>query len=102
MERNGYNSIEDLRGIIVDKVVTDSAKFEQRIPQKVGGPPPPNEVVLDERKCIDCGWCEAGCMFLAIEIGEGLPRVDRKKCETCGMCVELCPVGALAMRPIQN
>ena len=41
MERNGYNSIEDMRGIIVDKVVTDSAKFEQRIPQKVGVHLPP-------------------------------------------------------------
>ena len=98
MERKGYRSIEDMRGIIVDKVVTDVSKLEQRIPLKRGGGLPPNEVVLDEKKCIDCGWCEAGCVFLAIEIVDGLPRFDRKRCETCGMCVELCPVGALSMR----
>jgi len=99
MEKKGYKSIKDMRGNIVNKVVTDLSKFEQRVPLKKGGTLPPNVVVLDERKCIDCGWCEAGCMFLAIEIVDGVPKFDQEKCETCSMCIELCPVGALSISP---
>ncbi len=97
MERKGYKSIDEMCGAIADKVETDGSKFPRQRPLRQGGPPPPYDIVLEERKCIDCGWCEASCMHLAIEIIDGLPKIDKKKCEACCTCVEVCPVRALSM-----
>lgn len=99
MEKRGYTNIDKMRGIVINKVLTDPTKLPRRVPQRIGGPPPHLEIVLNEKKCIDCGWCEKACMDLAIKSVGGLPRIDKKKCEVCGLCEAICPVHALKMEP---
>lgn len=95
MAQKGYRTIEEMVGLAADRVVTDNSKLPLAFPQILGGPRPPKEIVLEERKCIDCGWCEAACSHLAITMENGLPVFDRTQCEVCGVCPDVCPVGAL-------
>jgi len=41
--------------------------------------------------CLGFGDCERVCPFNAIEMVEGLPRIDLSRCTGCGRCVEICP-----------
>jgi ferredoxin len=105
MERKGYKSVKDIQGIVAksDILKVDPEKFPSiAIPQIMGGPPPSEEIVLDKKKCISCGWCEEACFHLAIEIGDKYPVIDKKLCEVCGMCVNLCPMRALSIGPRKN
>jgi ferredoxin len=99
MGKKGYKNFDEIRGIAAKKVVTDWTKFDDKleIPQIMGGPPPKLRIVVNKKKCISCGWCESGCMHLAIEINGKHPEVDRKLCEVCGMCEALCPVRAISI-----
>ena len=99
MEKNGYSSIEEMKGIIIDKVITDPAKLEKSMPQIISGPRPVKQIVLTEKKCIGCGWCAAACMHCAIEMEDELPVYNQDMCEVCGMCEAVCPVNALAIQP---
>ena len=61
-------------------------------------------LVLDNARCIDCGFCEIVCPREAIkkipEINE-MSRlkyaVDQNKCIYCGICQIFCPVDALTL-----
>lgn len=97
MEKKGYKSLSDIQGCLLPKMQTDVSRLP--VPetlQIMGGPAPSTKVVLNEKKCINCGWCEASCSHLAIIMGEKHPEFDRKLCEVCGMCVSLCPSRALS------
>jgi dihydroorotate dehydrogenase (fumarate) len=98
MQRNGYDTINRMTGVVIGRLLKDRSKLPLRTPRKIGGPPAPLEVVVDQRKCIDCGWCEKCCMYSAIQIVEMLPQIDRAKCEVCGLCQAVCPVGALSLQ----
>jgi dihydropyrimidine dehydrogenase (NAD+) subunit PreA len=100
MDRKGYKTIDEMRGIAADRVITDYRKLPLFRPQIMGGPKPTKQIVLNKRKCIQCGWCEPSCSHLAIQWDEGYPKHDLIKCELCGMCESVCPVGALQMKPI--
>ena len=41
--------------------------------------------------CLGFGDCARACKFGAIQIVNGIARVDREKCTGCGVCVEKCP-----------
>ena len=99
METKGYSSIMEMKGIAADKIITDYSKLDLPIPQIMGGPEPKYKMVVDNRKCIDCGWCGACCSHLAIKIENGLPNWELKKCELCGLCEAICPVKAISMVP---
>jgi ferredoxin len=101
MEKKNYKTIDDLKGIAADRVITDYSKLPLFRPQIMGGPKPTKQIVLNKRKCIQCGWCEPACSHLAITWDDGHPKFDREKCELCGMCESVCPVGALQMKTIQ-
>jgi dihydropyrimidine dehydrogenase (NAD+) subunit PreA len=100
MDKKGYKSIEEMRGIAADRVITDYSKLPLIRPQVMGGPKPSKKIFLHKKKCIQCGWCEPSCSHLAIQWEDGYPKFDRIKCELCGMCESTCPVGALEMRRI--
>jgi len=57
-------------------------------------------VVVDEKKCIDCGDCYTACPFGMIQ-----RQPERKKafkCDLCGgdpQCVARCPMSALSLKP---
>ena len=46
---------------------------------------------LCKRGCIGCGICAKNCPAGAIEMQDGLPKIDYSKCIGCLKCVEKCP-----------
>lgn len=99
MESKGYSSLSDVQGLIAnrDKLKIDPQKFVTEMARASGGPLPSLQIELDSKKCINCGWCEAACPEMAIEIPDNRPVVDRAACEVCGMCVAVCPMEALSV-----
>ena len=53
-------------------------------------------LIIDEERCIGCGVCEANCPFGAIEVVDGVARVN-DACTLCGACVEGCEPEALSI-----
>lgn len=99
MENKGYQSISEIQGIIVDKdkLRVDSSKFEADVAQISGGPTPKVRLEVDKDKCVNCGWCEPCCFFLAIKMEKELPVIDDKLCEVCGMCGAVCPTDVFSI-----
>ena len=46
-------------------------------------------------KCIGCQICVAECPVGAIEMSDGIARIDPEVCIGCGKCAEVCPVEAV-------
>lgn len=53
--------------------------------------------VIDE-KCAGCTVCVKVCPFDAIEMVEGVAKIDLTKCTVCGACVEACKFDAIEIR----
>ncbi|RJQ32243.1 MAG: RnfABCDGE type electron transport complex subunit B [Actinobacteria bacterium] len=52
--------------------------------------------------CLGFGNCAAECPFDAIEMAEGLPKVDFDKCTSCGICVSACPRNLFTIDKLKN
>ncbi len=50
--------------------------------------------------CLGFGDCAKVCPEGAIEIEEGLARVNKTKCIGCGLCAKVCPDGLIILRDI--
>jgi len=87
MKRHGYTSIYDFKGVALKHLKPES--------RRVWAEPP----VIDEKKCIGCGFCELACTYRAIRVVEEgekrKARVDITKCYGCGVCVTICPTRAV-------
>lgn len=57
--------------------------------------------VLDAAKCISCLKCWVQCPDDSVRTDENAKvcGIDFFFCKGCGVCAEICPVGAIAMRP---
>jgi len=55
------------------------------------------EVIWDEKKCIDCGACISICPtgVLSLDKETFKLKFDYEKCIVCGNCVEACPLQAI-------
>lgn len=65
------------------------------------------EVFIDDKRCTDCGLCEAFCpasVFALIEQkGEKkLTVIDAESCSACYTCVGQCPQKAIQLKPKQG
>ena len=49
--------------------------------------------------CIGYGDCVEACAFGAIEICNGIAKVNREKCVGCGACSKVCPKNIIEMIP---
>ncbi len=93
MERKGYNTIEELRGITIPQVLTwDNVDRETK-----------NVSVVDQDKCNGCGmchnWCFRGPAISYEEVnGKRKATIDSNKCDGCGLCPSLCPQNAIYMK----
>ncbi len=52
-------------------------------------------MVVNKEVCIGCGSCVATCPVEAIELVEGVAKIDKEKCVGCGACKGACPVEAI-------
>ena len=48
-----------------------------------------------DRACVACEACVKACNFGAIEMENGVPRIDYGKCVGCMACADACPTGAM-------
>ncbi len=96
MERKGYSTIEDFRGVTTDKYMADGylgGMFSQ-----------PVRMEVDAEKCTSCGRCVLACESTATTA----MRMVKKKavcnhdiCIQCYMCRLVCPEGAVTTRRIE-
>jgi len=52
--------------------------------------------------CLGLGSCVKACPFGAIEVVDGVARVDNDKCTSCELCVVSCPKALIAMIPLRE
>jgi len=50
---------------------------------------------VDGALCNGCGICLGRCLFKALDIEDGVCRIDTNRCLGCGLCVSACPSEAL-------
>lgn len=56
--------------------------------------------VVDEEKCIFCGFCSIYCPIQVMEmINESYFSPDLDFCKGCGICARECPQNAITMVP---
>ncbi len=49
--------------------------------------------------CIGLGSCVNACKFNALDIVDGVAKVDTEKCVACGKCTTACPKGLIKLVP---
>lgn len=49
--------------------------------------------------CLGLGSCVDACQFDAIEIVDGIAKVNKDNCVACGACVSTCPKGIIELVP---
>ena len=91
MEKQGYEKLDDFRGIAIQYIKPTDEVFEQ-----VKG----LEFVAetDLAKCSGCGLC-ADNVCPASYMESGIGMVDTEMCNGCGLCVMICEEGARMMLP---
>lgn len=52
--------------------------------------------------CLGLGTCVDVCPFDAIEIVDGIAKIDKEKCTACGKCVAVCPKAVIDMVPYEQ
>lgn len=89
MERKGYNSIEDFRGIALPRITTIQEYATN----------PRKWIVLEREKCNDCDLCLKVCFYDALySDSQGHLQTRRENCDGCGICVDVCLRDALALQ----
>ena len=87
MDKKGYKSFDEIRGIALDSITTVEALAEL----------PPKFAHVDTSKCTGCGLCQRICMYRAFSEKDGKRQADRNRCDGCGVCAQFCPVKAITL-----
>lgn len=96
METNGFNRVEDFRGLALKNIVSRSTEVE--LTQVVAS--------VDKDRCNGCGLCikpaHCGLEHRAIKIVDGKAEVEREQCLGCGACFYLCPTNAIRLERLDG
>lgn len=88
MAEQGYESIEDFRGLALKEFEVDSTNIDYGFGERLA--------VTDEFKCTGCGFCvESQCYASCLRDGVAIVLPD--ECTGCGLCVHICPQEARTM-----
>ncbi len=52
--------------------------------------------------CAGLGTCVQVCKYGALDIVDGIAKVNEEKCVTCGACVNVCPMGLIELVPVNK
>jgi dihydropyrimidine dehydrogenase (NAD+) subunit PreA len=88
MDRRGYRSIEDFRGIALPYITTVEELAKEA----------PKFAAIDQELCRDCDICAKVCFYGAIRKVDGQVKADRSACDGCGLCAQWCPAGAITLK----
>jgi dihydroorotate dehydrogenase subfamily 1 len=91
MERKGYESLEDFRGLTLRRI----REREEKKRQIIFDPLLP---VCDNDTCIGCKKCVRSCPYGAVQMNGKVPSFDRQTCHGCGLCVTVCPTKAIEQK----
>lgn len=94
LDRKGYKKVKDIIGIAVPHIF-NMTEFLSMYSQSAV-PKNSLKTIVDSTKCIKCEKC-AACVFGAVTLLEGIPRINLNMCERCGTCVSICPTDALTI-----
>lgn len=53
-------------------------------------------VSVIEDECVGCETCVEVCPVMAIEMADGLAKINEEECSECLTCIDECPVEAIA------
>ncbi|KUO73409.1 MAG: hypothetical protein APF77_09445 [Clostridia bacterium BRH_c25] len=87
MDKNGYDSIEDFKGIVTGdriKGLKDVSREKTLI------------AAIDKELCSGCGRCTDICIFDGISFDSKKASIN-SKCDGCGLCTYFCPKKAIDM-----
>jgi dihydropyrimidine dehydrogenase (NAD+) subunit PreA len=91
MEEQGYQSLGEFRGILVDRIALTPSEIE--VFDAVAR--------VESDKCNGCGLCikpaQCGLERRAITLQDEVAVVDERQCSGCETCAGICPVGAITM-----
>ncbi len=91
MEKHGYETIEQFRGIAKKHVVSNMYMEMDLLPCMPK---------VDPELCDGCGLCTVLGICDAMNLEGGIAICDEEKCEGCGLCAQLCPQGAIVINKI--
>jgi coenzyme F420-reducing hydrogenase delta subunit/Pyruvate/2-oxoacid:ferredoxin oxidoreductase delta subunit len=57
----------------------------------------PDDVLVNEDRCIACANCEKVCQYGAIKVEKSVAKVNYELCKGCGTCAVECPAMAISM-----
>ncbi|MGQ9624760.1 MAG: FAD-dependent oxidoreductase [Candidatus Bathycorpusculaceae bacterium] len=57
----------------------------------------PDDVLVNEDRCIACANCEKICQYGAIKVEKSVAKVNYELCKGCGTCAVECPAMAISM-----
>lgn len=99
LERKAHDKVQDIMGVAMPHIknLEELRKFvlERLVPRGS------LSMIVDPSKCSGCGKCSA-CVFGAIVMGSGLPKIDLDLCERCGACATICPSDAITVRKMDT
>ncbi len=90
MERKGYNSIKDFRGISLKYITGDFFQLNRKA----------LIATVDEERCSACGLCVIACTdgsAGAITLVDEQVIIDKNLCIGCGLCKTVCPLNTLEL-----
>lgn len=89
MDKHGYNSVEDFRGIVTGSRIKGLKDVDR---EKV------LIAEIDSEKCVGCKRCTDMCIYDGISFDETTKKAYiNSKCDGCALCPSFCPRKAIFM-----